>query len=34
MSSISKSVYIEKLADIVNEYNSTYHGTIKWSLLM
>ena len=27
--SISKSVYIDKLDDIVNEYNNTYHTTIK-----
>ena len=29
MTSISKNVYIEKLNDIVNEYNNTYHTTIK-----
>ena len=29
MTSISKNVYIDKLDDIVNEYNKTYHGTIK-----
>ena len=29
MISISKSVYIDKLGDIVNEYNNTYHRTIK-----
>ena len=29
MTSISKNVYIDKLDDIVNEYNNTYHGTIK-----
>ena len=29
MTSISKNVYIEKLNDIVNKYNNTYHGTIK-----
>ena len=29
MSSISKNVYINKLDDIVNEYNNTYHTTIK-----
>ena len=29
MSSISKNVYIDKLDDIVNEYNNTYHRTIK-----
>ena len=27
--SISKNVYIDKLDDIVNEYNNTYHRTIK-----
>ena len=29
MNSISKNVYINKLDDIVNEYNNTYHTTIK-----
>ena len=29
MTSISKNVYIHKLDDIVNEYNNTYHTTIK-----
>ena len=29
MISISKNVYIDKLNDIVNEYNNTYHTTIK-----
>ena len=29
MTLISKIVYIEKLNDIVNEYNNTYHRTIK-----
>ena len=29
MTSISKNVYIDKLDDIVNEYNDTYHKTIK-----
>ena len=29
MTSISKNVYIDKLDDRVNEYNSTYHTTIK-----
>ena len=29
MNSISKKVYIEKLADMVNEYNNTHHSTIK-----
>ena len=28
MTAISKNVYINKLDDIVNEYNNTYHGTI------
>ena len=29
MTSISKNVYIDKLDDIVDEYNNTYHRTIK-----
>ena len=29
MASISKNVYIDKLNDIVNEHNNTYHRTIK-----
>ena len=29
MTSISKYVYIDKLEDIVNRYNNTYHRTIK-----
>ena len=29
LTSISKNVYINKLEDIVNEYNNTYHRTIK-----
>ena len=29
MASISKNVYINKLDNIVNEYNNTYHRTIK-----
>ena len=29
MTSISKNVYIDKLDDIINEYNDTYHTTIK-----
>ena len=29
MTSVSKNVYIDKLDDIVNECNSTYHRTIK-----
>ena len=29
MTSVSKNVYIDRLDDIVNEYNNTYHRTIK-----
>ena len=29
MTSVSKTVYINKLDDIVNKYSSTYHSTIK-----
>ena len=29
MTSISKTMYIDKLDDIVDEYNNTYHTTIK-----
>ena len=29
MTSMSKNVYIDKLDDIVDEYNNTYHATIK-----
>ena len=29
MTSISKSVYIDKLDDIFNKYDNTYHRTIK-----
>ena len=29
MNSVSKNVYIDKLDDIVGEYNNTYHRTIK-----
>ena len=29
MTSKSKDVYIDKLVDIVNNYNNTYHSTIK-----
>ena len=29
MSSISKSLSIDKLDDIANKYNNTYHSTIK-----
>ena len=33
MTSISKNVYIDKLNYIVNEYNNTYHRTIKIKLV-
>ena len=33
MTSISKNVDIDKLDDIVNEYNNTYHRTIKMKLV-
>ena len=29
MTSVSKNVYIDKLDDIVGEYNNTYHRIIK-----
>ena len=29
MTSISTNVYIDNLDDIINEYNNTYHRTIK-----
>ena len=29
MTSISKNVYTDKLDNVVNKYNSTYHSTIK-----
>ena len=29
MTSISKNVYVDKLDDVVDEYNNTYHITIK-----
>ena len=29
MTSVSKNVYIDKLADIFNEYNNTHHIPIK-----
>ena len=29
MTSISKNVYIDKLDDMVNEYNNIYHRTIQ-----
>ena len=34
MTSITKNVYIDKLDDIVNEYNNKYHRTIKINKLM
>ena len=33
MTSISKNVYFQKLDDLVNEYNNTYHKTIKMKLV-
>ena len=33
MTSVSKNVYINKLDDIVNKYNNTYHSTIKMNLI-
>ena len=29
MTSVSKNVYVDKLDDIVNKYNNTYHSTTK-----
>ena len=29
MTSVSKNIYIDKLDDIVNRYNNTYHSTIQ-----
>ena len=29
MTSVSKNVYIEKLDCIIDEYNNTYHRTVK-----
>ena len=29
MTSVSKNIYIDKLGNIVNEHNNTYHSTIK-----
>ena len=29
MTSVSKNVFIDKLADIVNKYSNTYSSTIK-----
>ena len=33
MASISKNVYIDKLDDIVNEYNNAYHRKLKMKLI-
>ena len=33
MTSVSKNVHIDKLDDIVSEYNNTYHRTIKMKLV-
>ena len=33
MTSISENVYIDKLDDIVNEYNNTKHRTTKMKLI-
>ena len=33
MTTISKNVYIDKLDDIVNKYNNTYHTAIKMKLI-
>ena len=29
ITAVSKNVYIDKLEDLVNKYNNTYHSTIK-----
>ena len=34
MTSVSKNVYIDKLDDIVNQSNDTYHSTMKMKFLM
>ena len=34
MTSISKNVYVEKLDNIANKYNNTYHSAIKIKLLI
>ena len=34
MTSISKYVYVEKLDNIANKYNNTYHSAIKIKLLI
>ena len=33
MTLISKNMYIDKLDDIVNKYNNTYHSAIKTKLV-
>ena len=33
MNSVSKNVYIDKVDDIDNKYNNTYHSTIKMKLV-
>ena len=33
MTSISKHIYIDKLDDIANKYNNTYHSTVKMKLI-
>ena len=33
MTSVSKNVYIDKLDDVVNIYNNTYHSTTKMKLI-
>ena len=32
MTSVSKNMYIDRLDDIVNKYNNTYHNAIKMKL--
>ena len=34
MTSLSKNVYIDKLDDLVHEYNNAYHRQAKRSLLI
>ena len=33
MTQISKNFYVDKLEDIVNKYNNTYHSTIEMYLV-
>ena len=33
MTSILESVYVDQLDDTVNEYNNTYHRTIKMNFI-